>query len=1084
MKTLAQAQVERDYIKMKQAEREYEKVAKSVVDRADVDAFALVQKRVCDDHLAKLSRLLAEAVGDEKNETRIHYLMSDCAIDWLRELGELVEKSASERMAFAGKAFHRASKPRDLLTVSQWAERYRVIETGSNAPGRWDNSRAPHATEIMDSLSEHSPVRTVTFLKASGVSGTEIMLNWIGYNIHHAQKDMMFIVPTLDLRDRTFNPKLDKLFRETPVLAEMINTKNRSSENRQDLTEAGSMRLIKSGANSPDSLRAEHIPYVCADEIDAFPWDVGGEGDPKTLIENRQKTFSRAKSLYVSTPTTEGTSHIEQSFFEGDQRHRQVPCPHCGEFHELLMANFTFKTSEESEKLKKKIVTDAFFACPECGGIIEEGMKNEMLEAGRWVAKQPHVKSHRSYKITSFYIKFGLGLTWREIAQRWVDAQGDTSKLKAFFNTYLAESWRENETGVEAHELMARLETFPTTPMFLMTCAGVDVQKDRLEMTVVKFSQDEEAWLVDHIIIGGDPTQDDVWQELAERMAEFEVVVAGVDAGYLSDMVHKFCDKRMWAFPVKGEDGAYRPIIEDERKRMNKLRARRKRARPQEIIGTHQAKTMIFARLRMPNAGPGYIHFPNNGFFDDAYFNQLTAERLVTKLKAGKSFMEWTKKQERNEALDCFDSETEVLTDRGWIAFSEADFDDKFATVNLNTDYIEYQHPQALIAKPYTGDLCVVEGKRLNFAVTPNHRMVTYKKVFDRKAGKWNFNVPPEITLAKDLTIHHTIKISAKWQGKDIRSINIPAFYSKQGTLISEAVEVDAIALASFLGWYVSEGHSCQNKFGASVRSVTCIAQTKPDGREKIEQILNKLPWKWHATDNSFVMSSAQLYHYIQSVCQGNQSVRVVPEWIKKANTEVIQSFVTAAVDGDGWIQKGGRSYATISKRLADDMAELFLKLGGQPSITIREAKPYFIRGRSGTNVKDQYHVRENNKRRSASLDGADRKLMVKQVAYDGMVYCATVPNGTLIVRRKGKTMVAGNCFIYSLSAFRLSSTLKIRPKYQYIYPQEKHTALVAEQKAVDILAQVEAQLQELPEEEHFEALINARRRSKHGTGR
>jgi hypothetical protein len=366
-----------------------------------------------------------------------------------------------------------------------------------------------------------------------------------------------------------------------------------------------------------------------------------------------------------------------------------------------------------------------------------------------------------------------------------------------------------------------------------------------------------------------------------------------------------------------------------------------------------------------------------------------------------------------------------VLTERGWIKFEESSFNDKFATVNLDTDFLEYQHPDALIAKPYKGELCVVEGKRLNFAVTPNHRMVTYKKVFDRKLMKWNFDVPPEITLAKDLTIHHTIKISAQWQGDDIRTVTIPAFYSKQGRLIIEAVEVDAIALASFLGWYVSEGHSRQNKFGASIRSVTSISQSKSDGRVKIEQVLNQLPWKWHCNDKEFVIASAQLYHYVQSVCSGDQSVRGVPDWIKKATIEVIQAFVTAAVDGDGWIQKGYRSYATISKQLADDMAELFLKLGGQPSVTIRQPKPYCIRGRTGTNVRDQYHVRENNKRRSASLDGADRKLMVKQVAYDGMVYCATVPNGTLVVRRKGKTMIAGNCAVYSLAAFRLAPTLK-----------------------------------------------------------
>jgi phage terminase large subunit GpA-like protein len=168
-------------------------------------------------------------------------------------------------------------------------------------------------------------------------------------------------------------------------------------------------------------------------------------------------------------------------------------------------------------------------------------------------------------------------------------------------------------------------------------------------------------------------------------------------------MVQDFCESRLWCIPVKGEDGAHRPVIEDERKRMSRLRYRRKRGRPVEIIGTFSAKTLIDARLRMPQHGAGYIHFANNGNFDDNYFEQLTAEHLVTKMKAGKSFTNREKRRERNEALDCFDAETEVLTERGWIKFEESSFNDKFATVNLDTDFLEYQHPDALIVsvRPY-----------------------------------------------------------------------------------------------------------------------------------------------------------------------------------------------------------------------------------------------------------------------------------------------------------------------------------------------------------------------------------------------
>ena len=47
---------------------------------------------------------------------------------------------------------------------------------------------------------------------------------------------------------------------------------------------------------------------------------------------------------------------------------------------------------------------------------------------------------------------------------------------------------------------------------------------------------------------------------------------------------------------------------------------------------------------------PGYCHFPRYG---EEYFEQITAEQLITKLVEGYRRLEWQKMRERNEALDC-----------------------------------------------------------------------------------------------------------------------------------------------------------------------------------------------------------------------------------------------------------------------------------------------------------------------------------------------------------------------------------------------------------------------------------------------
>lgn len=621
-----------------------------------------------DQAMSRLSGRLVTAIGSETDETQIHYLLSDILHDWLKELGHSVQQACSDPQI--GRAFARAITPKDLLSVSQWAERYRMLSTGTNLPGPWRNSNAPHATEIMDSLSEHSPVRTVTFMKASGISGTEMGLNWLGYVIDHVQKDIMFVVPTLELRDRTFNPKIKRLITETPSIAQKISTASRDETNRKDMLEIGPMRVIKSGANSPDSLRAEHIPYVYGDEIDAYPANVGNEGDPLTLIDNRQKTFSRAKTFLTSTPTLKGFSLIEKSFYAGDQRYRHVPCPHCNQLHKLEFKHFKFKYLENVEP---KQIHQAWFVCPNCNEEIHEHHKNGMLDAGVWIAEKPEVKRHRSYHLNSFYIKFGLGLSWKDIAQKWVDAQGDTEKLISFTNTYLAETWSEEGEQIDANSLLARIEHFPEVITVQYRTAGVDVQKDRLEASIIDWEESEECWVQYHLIIDGDTSLQDVWDELDDSLIELGVQLAFIDSGYNTQMVYDFCQKRRWCNPIKGVGGMGRPLIEDKTKRNQRLRRRRKKGMPVEPIGVDQGKHMLHSRLKLANPtkiefdqetgeitrqtrepAPKYIHFKVDAMFDDEYFAQLTAEQLVTRKRAGREYQEWKPTRPRNETQDCW----------------------------------------------------------------------------------------------------------------------------------------------------------------------------------------------------------------------------------------------------------------------------------------------------------------------------------------------------------------------------------------------------------------------------------------------
>jgi phage terminase large subunit GpA-like protein len=96
---------------------------------------------------------------------------------------------------FAG-AFAERIRPKPVLSVSEWADQHRVLSTkASSEPGPWRTSRVPYAREIMDALSVNSVAEEVIFVASVQVTKTEILLNFIGYNIDYNPSPSMVVLP-------------------------------------------------------------------------------------------------------------------------------------------------------------------------------------------------------------------------------------------------------------------------------------------------------------------------------------------------------------------------------------------------------------------------------------------------------------------------------------------------------------------------------------------------------------------------------------------------------------------------------------------------------------------------------------------------------------------------------------------------------------------------------------------------------------------------------------------------------------------------------------------------------------------------
>lgn len=83
-------------------------------------------------------------------------------------------------------------RPPPPLTVSQWADRYRVLSAESSAePGRWHTEKAPYQRAIMDAIGDPH-VRSVVVMSAAQIGKTDaFILNPLGYYMDYAPCPVM-----------------------------------------------------------------------------------------------------------------------------------------------------------------------------------------------------------------------------------------------------------------------------------------------------------------------------------------------------------------------------------------------------------------------------------------------------------------------------------------------------------------------------------------------------------------------------------------------------------------------------------------------------------------------------------------------------------------------------------------------------------------------------------------------------------------------------------------------------------------------------------------------------------------------------
>jgi len=486
---------------------------------------------------------------------------------------------------------------------------------------------------------------------------TEAGSNWIGYIMAHAKGPVAIVMPTERALNDWMSQKFDPMGASTPAVRDVLaNRSNRAGDNSASRKRFVGGIFYAKTAGSTAELKSTSLRYAIADEVDEYDWTTL-QGNPLELLEVRQKTFHDRKLFVVSSPTVKDASRIEEQFELGDQRRFMLPCPHCGERQHLVWGNMRWHAV-------KGRVSRAWYNCHECGAEIDEHQKPAMLAAGKWQAHNPD-GLWRSYHINALYAPIGIGENWCELAERWLLAQNDLTKLIAFINTVLGETWADRSRDIKPNVLLARVDPYDrrTVPAgCLVLTAGVDVQDDRLEIQITGWGRDDRSWTLDYHVLPGSPSDDKLWAKLAEflngvafenaRGKTLRLEATAIDTGgHHTHMVYAFVRsgaiKR--AIACKGASTPGRIILGKPSKQDVNLRGQTlKKGVSLYMVGTDTAKALLYGRLHDDTDKPPEerkVHFSHE--LEEGYFDQLVSEtynprRNRWELKNGK----------RNEALD------------------------------------------------------------------------------------------------------------------------------------------------------------------------------------------------------------------------------------------------------------------------------------------------------------------------------------------------------------------------------------------------------------------------------------------------
>jgi len=329
--------------------------------------------------------------------------------------------------------------------------------------------------------------------------------------------------------------------------------------------------------------------------------------------------------------------------------------------------------------------------------------------------------------------------------------------------------------------------------------------------------------------------------------------------------------------------------------------------------------------------------------------------------------------------FSCVSADTECLTLSGWKRYNELVTGESIGTFSLSSKKLQFERLNHIHTYKYKGCLIETLNPNSNFIYTQEHKAVCRK--WQAKRQEWSDFYFKEI---QNINSADRFPVCAEWE--------------KGSYGFSYEPSLD---MCEILGWIAAEGYYAKY----SIK----VYQSLTRNRKKVQRIerlfrKEKLDYTKRIVRRQRETGIYEMACFTISWINAKRIFNLLPNkrpswqmlgWTKKALKRFIKGFVA----GDGSIHPNG-TYVVMQKNeeTVDILQALIFKTGSSVKKSLQK----------GRNI---FHLYVKNRKTTSARKTASKKLNVKSISYQGIVWCPETPSGTFIARRKGNIIITGNSY-------------------------------------------------------------------------